>query len=141
MAADRKKQTPSSSGKGGRGASAKAAAGEPKQTRRARLFRRMMQVGLLRRRTARRLIKTLEKSKKKGRVLPDQLVELDEYLAKVPVKERQAVLEASLSGELEANASRAMRRAAERQDRQSGRAGGGQRPGMPPLPRAARRVK
>jgi hypothetical protein len=101
----------------------------------------MMQVGLMRRWTARRLMKTIEKSHKKGRVLPDQLEELDEYLKKVPAKQRRQVLEATLSGELESSAGRAMRRAAQRQGRQSGKAGGGARPGMPPIPKAARKVR
>lgn len=123
-------------------AKAQAKDGEPeKLPRRARLFRRIMQVGVMRRFTARRLMKTIEKSHKKGRVLPDQLEELDEYLKKVPAKQRRQVLEATLSGELEASAGRAMRRAAQRQGRQSGKAGGGARPGMPPIPKAARKVR
>ena len=104
--------------------------------RRQRLFRRIMQVGPLRGFYARRLLRFLEKSKKKGRDIPDQLSDLDEYLSKVPVKQRRAILEASLSGELDARAGRELRRAASRQGRQKGRAGGGQRPGMPPVPGA-----
>lgn len=83
---------------------------------------------------ARRLLRYLAKSKKKGRDLPEQLADLDEYLARVPAKQRRELLEASLSGELDSRAGRAVRRAAGRQGRQKGRAGGGQRPGMPPVP-------
>jgi hypothetical protein len=93
-----------------------------------------MRLRPLRRLYARRLMKFLAKSKAKGRVIPGELAQLDEYLEKLPAKERQAVLEATLSGELDAQASRTLRRAAERQARRSGRAGGGQRPGMPPVP-------
>ena len=116
-------------------AAAKAAdpSGQP-TTRRGRFFRRVMQVGPVRGFYARRLLRFLEKSKKKGRDLPDQLADLDEYLGKVPVKQRRALLEASLSGELDARAGRAVRRAASRQGRQKGGVGGGQRPGMPPVP-------
>jgi hypothetical protein len=116
-------------------AAARAAdpSGQP-TTRRARFFRRIMQVGPVRGFYARRLLRFLEKSKKKGRDLPDQLADLDEYLAKVPAKQRRALLEASLSGELDARAGREIRRAASRQGRQKGRAAGGQRPGMPPAP-------
>ena len=103
-------------------------------TRRGRFFRRVMQIGPVRGFYARRLLRFLEKSKKKGRDIPDQLADLDEYLARVPAKQRRELLEASLSGELDARAGRAVRRAAGRQGRQKGRAAGGQRPGMPPAP-------
>jgi hypothetical protein len=109
------------------------ATGQP-TTRRGRLFRRVMQIAPVRRFYARRLLRFLDKAKKKGRDLPDQLADLDEYLSRLPAKDRHQVLEASLSGELDARAGRALRRAAGRQGRQKGRAGGGQRPGMPPLP-------
>ena len=107
--------------------------GQP-TTRRGRFFRRVMQIGPVRGFYARRLLRFMEKSKKKGRDLPDQLADLDEYLARVPAKQRRELLEASLSGELDARAGRAVRRAAGRQGRQKGRAAGGQRPGMPPAP-------
>lgn len=108
--------------------------GEQATTRRARFFRRVMRLGPLRRLYARRLMKFLAKSKKKGRPIPGELAQLDEYLAQLPAKQRRSVLEASLSGELDAQASRSMRRAAERQARRSGQGVGRQRPGMPPLP-------
>lgn len=114
---------------------------EQPTTRRARLFRRVMRLRPFRRFYARRLMKFLAKSKKKGRVIPGELAQLDEYLAQLPAKQRQQVLEATLSGELDSQASRDMRRAAERQARRSGRGGGRQRPGMPPVPGARPRPR
>ena len=115
--------------------------GEQKTTRRARLFRRVMGFGPLRRLYARRLMRFLSKSRAKGRVIPDELAQLDDYLSKLPAKQRLDVLEASLSGELDAGASRSMRRMADRQARRSGRGGGRQRPGMPPVPGARPRPR
>ena len=107
---------------------------EQPTTRRARFFRRLMRLSPIRRLYARRLMKYMAKSKRKGRPIPGELAQLDEYLAKLPAKQRQAMLEATLSGELDTQASRTMRRAAERQTRRSGQGTGRQRPGMPPLP-------
>ncbi|HZU73164.1 MAG TPA: hypothetical protein VE990_10395 [Acidimicrobiales bacterium] len=106
-----------------------------KPPRRARLFRRFMKVPLLRRYYTRRVLRFLDKSHKKGRPIPEQLADLDRHLARLPAKERQKVLDATLSGEMESAAGRAVRRAAQRQNRQSGRGGGRQRPGYPPGPR------
>lgn len=110
-------------------------------TRRARFFRRVMRFRPMRRLYARRVMKFLDKSKKKGRVIPNELAQLDEYLAKLPAKQRQEMLEATLSGELDAQVGRDMRRAAERQARRSGRGAGRQRPGMPPVPGARPRPR
>lgn len=120
---------------------ARAESGDQPTTRRARFFRRVMRLRPLRRMYARRLMKFMAKSKAKGRPIPDELAQLDEYLSKLPPAQRQAMLEASLSGELEGQASRDMRRAAERQARRSGRGGGRQRPGMPPVPGARPRPR
>lgn len=122
----------------GRRPERRAKAPDPNQplTRRARLFRRVMQVAPVRRFYARRLIRFMEKSKKKGRDLPGDLADLDAYLSKLPANQRRAMLEASLSGELDSKVGREVRRAASRQGRQKGRTGGGQRPGMPPIPGA-----
>ena len=106
--------------------------------RRQRLFRRIMHIGPMRRYYAKRVMRYMEKSKRKGRALPDQMADLDDYLSRLPAKQRREVLEASLSGELETRAGREMRRAASRQNRQKGTAGGGQRPGLPPVPGARR---
>ena len=105
------------------------------------MFRRLMRLGPMRRLYARRLMRFLAKSKAKGRVIPDELAQLDDYLSKLPAKQRQSVLEATLSGELDNQASRTMRRMADRQMRRSGRGGGGQRPGMPPMPGARPRPR
>jgi hypothetical protein len=99
---------------------------------RARLTRRMMKIPFLRRMYAKRVLRYLDKSRQRGRPIPDEMAQLDDYLSRLPEQERAAVLEATLSGELESGASRAMRRAAGRQGRQSGRGGGRQRPGAPP---------
>jgi len=98
-------------------------------------------LGPMRRLYARRLLRFLSKAKAKGRVIPDELAQLDEYLSKLPPKQRQEMLEASLSGELDAQASRTMRRMADRQSRRSGQARGRQRPGMPPTPGARPRPR
>jgi hypothetical protein len=103
--------------------------------RRARLFRRFMKVPFLRRYYTRRILRFLDKSHRKGRQIPEQLADLDRQLSRLPAKERQQLLDATLSGELESAAGRAVRRAAQRQGRQSGRGGGRQRPGYPPGPR------
>ena len=109
--------------------------GRQKGQRRARFFQRMMKVGVFRRMYARRIMRYLEKSRTKGRPLPDEMVQLDDFLSRLPEKDRRAALEATLSGELESQAGRALKRAAARQGRQSGRGGGRQRPGAPPVPR------
>ncbi len=114
---------------------------EQPTTRRARFFRRIMRLRPLRRLYARRLMKFLAKSKAKGRVIPGELDQIEEYLAQLPANQRQDVLEATLSGELDAGASRTMRRAAARQARRSGSGGGRQRPGMPPMPGARPRPR
>jgi hypothetical protein len=137
MAAKRKTPAPPARPVAKRGARPAPRGAEPeKLNRRARLFRRIMRVRMLRGFYARRLLRYLDKAKAKNRVIPDQLADLDDYLGRVPAKQRRSVLEASLSGELEQSIGRDLRRAAGRQNRQKGRAGGGQRPGMPPVPGA-----
>lgn len=137
MAAKRKSPAPPARPAARRGSRPPAKGAEPeKLNRRARLFRRIMRMRVLRGFYARRLLRYLDKAKAKNRVIPDQLADLDDYLSRVPAKQRRTVLEASLSGELEQSIGRDLRRAASRQNRQKGKAGGGQRPGMPPLPGA-----
>ena len=137
MAAKRKSPPPPARPAAKRAARSPAKGAEPeKLNRRARLFRRMMRMRVLRGFYARRLLRYLDKAKSKNRVIPDQLADLDDYLSRVPAKQRRNVLEASLSGELEQSIGRDLRRAANRQNRQKGKAGGGQRPGMPPIPGA-----
>lgn len=87
----------------------------------------------LRKRYARRLVRSIKKMRAKGRKLPDNLLRIERQIRHLPPGRQQQVIEQML--ELGANnaaeASRAMRRATERSDRQSGR-GKGQRPGTPP---------
>jgi hypothetical protein len=89
----------------------------------------------LRRRYARWMLKTIKKHRDKGRPLPENLRLVERQLRQVPPTKRLEMLEQTLEAGTalsESNVSRAMRRAAERQERQSGRRGGGQRPGLPP---------
>lgn len=95
----------------------------------------------LRRRYVRRLLKTIDKSKAKGKRLPSELFDLSQQLNRVPREKRAEALEQAIKAGPEAqdNASRAMRRAAAGQQRQSGRGQGRYRPGMPPPPPGQRR--
>jgi len=93
----------------------------------------------LRRRYARRMLKTIDKYKKKNRPLPESLARLDRQLRRVPPPKRQQLVEqmmemSSTGDELASN--RALRRASSRQERQKGQRGGGLRPGtLPGQPR------
>jgi hypothetical protein len=93
----------------------------------------------LRRRYARRIVKTIDKFQDKGRPLPDSLAPLERQLRRVPKPKRQELVEqmmemSSKGDDLTTN--RAVRRAAGRQERQKGQRGGGLRPGtMPGQPR------
>lgn len=87
----------------------------------------------LRKRYARRLVKSIKKMRAKGRKLPDNLLRVERQIRHLPPGRQEQVIEQML--ELGANdvaeSSRAMRRASERAERQKGR-GKGQRPGTPP---------
>ena len=93
----------------------------------------------LRRRYARRIVKTIEKYRQKGRPLPESLSRLERQLRSVPQPKRAQTVEQimEMSAEQEqATPSRAMRRAAGRQERHKGSKGGGLRPGtLPGQPR------
>jgi len=96
----------------------------------------------LRRRYARFMLKSIDKRRKKGKPLPDQLLDLERQMKGMTPVQRAKALEQAL--ELGAAppeaANRATRRAAGRPTRQSGR-GQGRRPGMPagtPRPRPPR---
>lgn len=88
----------------------------------------------LRRRYAKRILKTVERFEKKGRPLPESLARLDRQLKRVPgpkkAKMIEEMMEMSAEGDPEVN--RTLRRAAQRQDRQKGTRGGGVRPGTLP---------
>lgn len=95
-----------------------------------RTFSRVMtRVPWVRRRYVRYILKSIEKSRKKGRTLPPELERLDKQLMKIPPSKRPEMLEQMLAmNDPSAAASRQMRRAMERQNRQRSN-GKGQRPG------------
>ncbi len=96
---------------------------------RATITRGIVRVPFLRRLYVRRMLKFLERSKRKKRALPKELAELDIAMSKVPKDQRMAMLESALTEGAQGSASRQMRRAADRQKRQSGRGGPRRRPG------------
>jgi hypothetical protein len=96
------------------------------------ISRRMLSVGFIRRWYARRLVKFIAKSKKKGRRLPDHLFQLDRTLKKVPEARRTKTVEEMLIPRNEEEYGRELRRAASRQERRGGQGGASRRPGSPP---------
>lgn len=98
---------------------------------RAAIWRGLLRIPFLRRLYARRLLAFIDKSKKKNRKLPEELRRLDQVIAKLPKPQRPKAVEEALSSGREQEMSREVRRAAERQERLSGRRGGSRRPGMP----------
>jgi hypothetical protein len=97
----------------------------------------------LRRRYARRIVKTIEKYRTKNRPLPDNLQRLERQLRRVPQPKRQQVVEQMMEAgsEQDLTVNRALRRAAGRQERQKGTKGGGLRPGLPPQQQRQRPVR
>ncbi len=92
----------------------------------------------LRRRYARRILRTIDKFQDKGRPLPENLSRLERQLRRVPKPKRQQLVEQmmEMGSEEDLSTNRALRRAAGRQERQKGQRGGGLRPGtMPGQPR------
>lgn len=87
----------------------------------------------MRRRYARRTLRSIQKFKDKRRPLPEGLQRIDRQLQRLPPNKRQEALEQMLEfgARQEELPSREMRRSAERQERQSGRGRGGLRPGTP----------
>lgn len=93
----------------------------------------------LRRRYARRIVRTIDKFKDKGRPLPENLQRLERQLRRVPGPKRQQIVEQmmEMSADEDLASNRALRRAAGRQERQKGQRGGGLRPGtLPGQPRS-----
>lgn len=107
--------------------------GEGKKRRiRSALGRRFMSIGFLRRWYIKRTLKFMDKSKEKGRRLPEGMAETARYLSRVPKAQRaQAFEEAILTNQDLPNMGREYRRAASRQ-RRSGRNDTRTRPGLPP---------
>jgi hypothetical protein len=95
---------------------------------RAAISRTIGKVPFLRRFYVRRLLRYLEKAKRKGRPLPLQLQELDANLGRLKERDRAAALEEALQFQGQDWAGRDLRRAAARQQRQRG-SGKGRRPG------------
>lgn len=113
------------------------ATGEQKQRfRRIRTapLRLVSRVPWLRRRYVRWMLRTIKKHHDKNRRLPENLARLDRQLRRLPEPKRAQALEEmlELGPQAEASYGRAMRRAAGRQERQSGKKGGRVRPGMAP---------
>ena|SRR5487761_1818829 len=112
------------------------ASSAPTKRRRIRDFpaRLIGRTAWLRRRYARRIIRTIDKYREKNRPLPENLQRLERQLRRVPQPKRQQVVEQmmEMSSDEDVTTNRALRRAAGRQERQKGTKGGGLRPGMPP---------
>lgn len=93
------------------------------------ISRLMARIPWLRRRYVRYILRYIDKSRKKGRDLPPELEQVDKQLRKVPPAKRPEVLEQLVAlNDPNAAASREMRRAMDRQNRQRS-TGKGQRPG------------
>lgn len=92
----------------------------------------------LRRRYARRVVRTIDKFNEKGRQLPENLVRVERQLRQIPKPKRQQTVEQmmEIGTKQDLTTNRALRRASGRQDRQRGQRGGGLRPGtLPGQPR------
>lgn len=107
------------------------------------MAKRMLKVGFIRRWYARRMVKYIDKSKKKQRRLPDHLYQVETLLKRVPTHDRAKTLADMLQPGQEEQYGREMRRAAARQQRAKGSGGPGKRPGLPPNARqvAKRQVR
>ncbi|MDQ6784524.1 MAG: hypothetical protein M3063_14005 [Actinomycetota bacterium] len=119
----------------------KKAAKEKKHRIRGSIGRLTMKSAFLRGRYIRRVLKSIDKAKAKGRRLPPELHELSKQLSRVPKNKQAEALDEAIKAGPDASdhAGRAMRRAAVAQQRQSGRGQGRYRPGMPPPPPGQRR--
>jgi hypothetical protein len=112
-----------------------------KEEKRGRFGRRLLKIGFLRRRYIKRVLRSIEKSKEKGKRMPPELWDLSKRLDRLPPAKRAEFLEQAITAgpAAQEQAGRAMRRAAASQERQSGRGGGRSRPGMGPMPPGTRR--
>jgi predicted DNA-binding protein len=107
---------------------------KPKRRIRTSISRNVMKVSFVRNWYIKRTLKFIDKSKEKGRRLPPELADMNRALSKVPKAQRAKVLAEAMEAGQEGlqDTSRAYRRAAENQNRQSGRGRGRTRPGLPP---------
>jgi hypothetical protein len=105
-----------------------------KRSIRGAISRNLMKVSLIRHWYIKRTLKFIDKSKEKGRRLPPELADMNRVLSKVPKAQRAKVLEEAMAAGQAGlqDTSRAYRRAAGNQNRQSGRGRGRTRPGLPP---------
>jgi hypothetical protein len=121
-------------GKGRSKASPRGTPRGPRQRKRIRgaLGRAVMRVPWSRRWYIRRILKFIDKSKKKGRPLPQGLEETARLLSRVPKHQRAKVFEEAIEANQAApDMGRAYRRATERR-RRSGKNESHYRPGLPP---------
>ncbi len=116
---------------------------DKKRRIRGAIGRLTMRSSFLRGRYVRRVLKSIDKAKAKGRRLPPELHELSKQLSRVPKNKQAEALEEAIKAGPDAatDAGRAMRRAAVAQQRQSGRGQGRYRPGTPPPPPGQRRSR
>lgn len=107
---------------------------KPKRRIRTAISRNLMKVSFMRNWYIKRTLKFIDKSKEKGRRLPPELSDVNRVLSKVPKGQRAKILEEAMAAGQEglADTSRAYRRAASNQGRQSGRGRGRTRPGLAP---------
>jgi hypothetical protein len=107
--------------------------GDGKKRRiRGAIGRGVTRVPVLRRWQIRRTLKFIDKSRAKGRRLPDGMQEMARFLDRVPKQQRAKVFEeAMLANQELPNMGRDYRRAAARQ-RRSGKSDARYRPGAPP---------
>ncbi len=92
----------------------------------------------LRRRYARRIVRTIDRFQKKNRPLPESLRTLERQLRRVPGPKRAQIVEQmmEMGTNEDVTTNRALRRAAGRQERHKGQRGSGLRPGtLPGQPR------
>jgi hypothetical protein len=101
---------------------------------REKISKNLMKVSFIRAWYIKRTLKFIDKSKEKGRRLPPELADINRALSKVPRPQRAKMLEEAMAAGQSGiqDSSRAYRRAAGNQSRQSGRGGGRSRPGLPP---------
>ncbi|MGH9107221.1 MAG: hypothetical protein ACRDZX_15600 [Acidimicrobiales bacterium] len=107
-------------------------AGRGKKRVRGAIGRTFMRVPLLRRWYVRRILKFIDKSKAKGRPLPEGMAETARFLSRVPKHQRAKAFEDAIEANQEVpKMGRQYRRAASRQ-RHSGKGETRFRPGLPP---------
>lgn len=100
---------------------------------RDRLWRRLLNVGFIRRWYVRRILKIIDRSKAKRKGLYGNLARIDAMTRGMAPAERTRTVERMLEPMPEQQMGREMRRAMSRQERGSGRGGASRRrPGTPP---------